>query len=719
MYCLSIKKLKLPNALHPNNKRHKIQQKLYNKDAFNFSNNLSYNKDPDIFSNYNSYKNQNQKLNNNPITPIYKVDSYFNDYFNFNKSRVFYKPYHHLDINNYLSHSQDKQFYKSHKNSINFKYSNKEKDLFINSELNNNDYKLDDFLNDDMDINKKGNIFNSKYKNYNDIQNIMNYNNKKNTSFLSINSENNRKNYKNLSINTDNILNTSNKKNYYRNASTFNDNNKDNNYNNNAYLNIIYKKNSKTIDNMNDSKNNLSFFYNNYHLTNYNSTKNIKYKDHSETKHTFNKKSKINLLKERIQISDSNLGDNIKHSKSHEKKNIKDINDKNKENKAIEKINQNKNIKIKNSVINKIKNKINNEIQIKNYNDIKKITEKKTIKITHKFRTNNNSITNINKNYMNSKVVNNNSSFIKKENKILIKKYNIYDIIKKPKNIESSIPFYKNNLNPIKNSINSKNISFKYENENSKTNDNFNNKNEKRKQLLINKISLNNMKNININNIINKNSKTINNFNKKNKILIISKKSQIIRKITVNRKHESKILLSQLSKKECEKCHKLIDSHLFKIHYNSHPSQIFNWLYLGTFANACDIDELKRNKITYILNCALECINTKLPENIKELHLKIRDTDDFEIINYFEEANHFIQKCRKEGCNILVHCKFGISRSPSFIIAYLIKYNKLSVDEALKLVNRKRFQIKPNKGFINQLYRYKKYMLGKEKAIKL
>ena len=162
-------------------------------------------------------------------------------------------------------------------------------------------------------------------------------------------------------------------------------------------------------------------------------------------------------------------------------------------------------------------------------------------------------------------------------------------------------------------------------------------------------------------------------------------------------------------KKECDICFKLIETHLFKIHYNSHPTRILSWLYLGTFSNACDIEELRRNKINYVLNCAQECNNTKLPPDIKEYHLNVRDVEDFNIIEYFEEANDFINKCRLSGGNILVHCKFGISRSPTFIIAYLYKYDNYSIDEALKFVSQKRNKIKPNKGFMNQLYQYEEF----------
>jgi len=169
-----------------------------------------------------------------------------------------------------------------------------------------------------------------------------------------------------------------------------------------------------------------------------------------------------------------------------------------------------------------------------------------------------------------------------------------------------------------------------------------------------------------------------------------------------------KSLLSKISKKKCDKCNKLIDSHLFKIHYNSHPTEIFNWLYLGTFANACDINELRRMKINYILNVANECNNKNLPRDIKELHLNIKDNEKFEILSYFDEANEFINKCKSEGGILLVHCKLGISRSASFILAYLIKYHKLTLESALEFVKQKRNQIKPNEGFMKQLYEYEK-----------
>ena len=175
-------------------------------------------------------------------------------------------------------------------------------------------------------------------------------------------------------------------------------------------------------------------------------------------------------------------------------------------------------------------------------------------------------------------------------------------------------------------------------------------------------------------------------------------------------------LLVSSPKKECGICHMLIETHLLKIHFNSHPSLIFRWLYLGTFSNACDINELRRIGIRYILNCAAECQNCHLPGDIKELHLNIRDEKNFNLFSYFEQANIFLNKIRLQEEIVLVHCKFGISRSASFIIAYLIKYFGFNVESALRYLKSKRTQINPNEGFLKQLYNYEKLFKTKDKV---
>ena len=166
----------------------------------------------------------------------------------------------------------------------------------------------------------------------------------------------------------------------------------------------------------------------------------------------------------------------------------------------------------------------------------------------------------------------------------------------------------------------------------------------------------------------------------------------------------------KILKKECELCHIFVAAYLYRTHHMNHPSQILKFLYLGNFKHSSDNKELKKLKINYILNCAIECHNYNLPKNIKELHLKVKDLETFDILYYFDTANEFINKCKLMGGICLVHCKLGVSRSTTFVIAYLMKYANLTTDEAFAFVKSKRSSIKPNDGFMRQLYMYEKML---------
>lgn len=61
---------------------------------------------------------------------------------------------------------------------------------------------------------------------------------------------------------------------------------------------------------------------------------------------------------------------------------------------------------------------------------------------------------------------------------------------------------------------------------------------------------------------------------------------------------------------------------------------------------------------------------------------------------------------RKSGQAVLVHCKMGVSRSASTVIAYAMKQQRWSLDEALAYVRECRSIIKPNDGFLKQLQTY-------------
>jgi dual specificity phosphatase 12 len=62
---------------------------------------------------------------------------------------------------------------------------------------------------------------------------------------------------------------------------------------------------------------------------------------------------------------------------------------------------------------------------------------------------------------------------------------------------------------------------------------------------------------------------------------------------------------------------------------------------------------------------------------------------------------------RQKG-GVLVHCYAGVSRSSSFVIAYMIKEFLLSYDDAKEKVKKHRPCIHPGDGFVRQLQHYAK-----------
>lgn len=155
----------------------------------------------------------------------------------------------------------------------------------------------------------------------------------------------------------------------------------------------------------------------------------------------------------------------------------------------------------------------------------------------------------------------------------------------------------------------------------------------------------------------------------------------------------------------CELCKKMMNKNFYSIHLSTHPSKIFDWLFLGSNIHAHNIEDLRRMKINYVLNCAAE-IDDYLPRDIKYCKLNINDLTSFRMDEFFDQATSLIEKVRLARGKILVHCKQGVSRSVTIVIAYMIRYLGYSLSSALEYVNSKRKQAKPNEGFLEQLSWY-------------
>lgn len=131
-------------------------------------------------------------------------------------------------------------------------------------------------------------------------------------------------------------------------------------------------------------------------------------------------------------------------------------------------------------------------------------------------------------------------------------------------------------------------------------------------------------------------------------------------------------------------------------------------LYLGNDMVSQDLALLTENKITHILN-----LTTNVPNRFEHITYKkiiMLDIASQNIRQYFDESFEFIDESLKDESNsVLVHCNAGVSRSASFVIAYLMQKRLFrNYSDALHYVRKRRPVVNPNYGFEKQLIRLEK-----------
>ncbi|XP_010791573.1 protein phosphatase Slingshot homolog 2 [Notothenia coriiceps] len=141
------------------------------------------------------------------------------------------------------------------------------------------------------------------------------------------------------------------------------------------------------------------------------------------------------------------------------------------------------------------------------------------------------------------------------------------------------------------------------------------------------------------------------------------------------------------------------------------PTEIFEHVYLGSEWNASNLEELQNSGVLYILNVTRE-IDNFFPGVFEYHNIRVYDEEATNLLEYWNETYKFIAKAKKAGAKCLVHCKMGVSRSASTVIAYAMKEYGWDLDTAFEFVKEKRAVTKPNPSFMKQLEEYQGILLA-------
>jgi len=132
--------------------------------------------------------------------------------------------------------------------------------------------------------------------------------------------------------------------------------------------------------------------------------------------------------------------------------------------------------------------------------------------------------------------------------------------------------------------------------------------------------------------------------------------------------------------------------------------EVYPNLYVGDIWAAYNLEELKKRKITHVVTAVLG-IDPIYPQEFKYLNVQIRDVEEENICDHFEEVIKFIDEGRATG-NVFVHCLRGVSRSATIAAAYVMHHKHVTQEEAIILLREKRQVINPNPSFLKQLDSY-------------
>lgn len=145
---------------------------------------------------------------------------------------------------------------------------------------------------------------------------------------------------------------------------------------------------------------------------------------------------------------------------------------------------------------------------------------------------------------------------------------------------------------------------------------------------------------------------------------------------------------------------------------------ILEGLWLGGRLAAQNWDFLEKNRISCVVNvtsdvaCYYKNQESPTGEMFHYRRFLVEDSEKSDLKQHFVDSSTWIAEQLSAGRRVLVHCREGLSRSPSIVIAHLMQHSQLSFQDALTLVEERNAIIRINEGFLRQLSDLEEELFG-------
>jgi len=144
--------------------------------------------------------------------------------------------------------------------------------------------------------------------------------------------------------------------------------------------------------------------------------------------------------------------------------------------------------------------------------------------------------------------------------------------------------------------------------------------------------------------------------------------------------------------------------------YNPLPmSEVLPTLYIGTYDNTTDEEDLRRNGITHILTLVG---NQSCVKGVNYKKYVMSDYGKTNIKDVLSEVYEFMEEGQKGDNKLLVHCQSGQNRSAVVIISYLMMNAKKTLYRAHRDLRKIRPIVQVNVEYAKQLLELEKELFG-------
>eukprot|EP00128_Syssomonas_multiformis_P006265 Colp12_sorted_trinity150504_noHs@17536 len=133
----------------------------------------------------------------------------------------------------------------------------------------------------------------------------------------------------------------------------------------------------------------------------------------------------------------------------------------------------------------------------------------------------------------------------------------------------------------------------------------------------------------------------------------------------------------------------------------TYPSEVDeDFMFLGNYSHASSPVVKDNLRVTHIVDASNVPNNGAFDgQGVAYLYIREEDDDFADLSQHFERFYEFVEGARRTpNARVLVHCKAGVSRSPTFVVYWIMRSRRLPLNVAYDLVVSRRFCTCPNRG---------------------